>query len=64
MPLEYQNLGAQANEELARKLRDQIYKDRASLANNPYPSYLGETISPMSASTQIARNLRSQWLIT
>lgn len=53
--------GSQSNEELARRLRDQMYKDRANLSNQSYPSYRGETIPPMSVSTQNARKLRSLW---
>ncbi len=51
----------QSNEELLRRLRDQMYRDRANLSNQPYPIYKGETIPPMSVSTQNARNLRSMW---
>lgn len=61
MAYEYNTSGPQSNEELLRLFRNKMYKDRTNLSANAYPIYPGETISPMSVSTQNARKLNSLW---
>lgn len=49
-----------ANEQLAEKLRNQIYRDQLALNSSNFPVYRGETSAPMSQLTEKARMLREE----